>query len=103
MWFRVPVCWMWRGPPTRAVQPVTANVLPQALQTPYLSHVDELPSEFDQEHCDMGSKASRPGSSQSLRLSFSVPQIGLQEKGRAGTWVHVRSLLKAHPQILPLP
>ena len=42
-----------RGRPTHAVQSATANVLLEGLQTPYLSHVDELPAEFDQKHRDL--------------------------------------------------
>ena len=43
----------WEGRPTCAGQSAAANVLPEGLQTPYLSHVDESPAEFDQKHKDL--------------------------------------------------
>ena len=43
----------WRDRPMHAGQSATANVLPEGLQTLYLSHMDESPAEFDQKHKDL--------------------------------------------------
>lgn len=43
----------WRDRPMHAGQSATANVLPEGLQTLYLSHVDESPAELDQKHKDL--------------------------------------------------